>query len=131
MTDLTFTDGGFLAYLGLQIGAATKDRVEATWTVTPQLHQPNGIVHGGVHCAVVETLASVGGAIWFEDRGRVVGVSNSTEFYRAVTDGELTSVATPVHRGRSTQVWDVATTDADSRLIARGTVRLQNLVLSE
>jgi uncharacterized protein (TIGR00369 family) len=131
VTDLTLTDGGLLAFLGLQIGTAAQDRVEATWTVAPRLHQPHGILHGGVHCTVVETLASVGGALWFGDRGRVVGVSNSTEFYRAVADGELISVATPVHRGRSTQVWDVATTDAQSRLVARGTVRLQNLPASE
>ena len=53
--------------------------------------------------------------------------NNSTDFYRAVTDGELVSVAEPVHRGRSQQVWVVRTEDADGRLIARGQVRLQNL----
>ena len=55
------------------------------------------------------------------------GVSNQTDFLRAVRDGELTAVGTPVHRGRSQQLWQVEITDADERLVARGQVRLQNL----
>ena len=76
---------------------------------------------------MVETLASVGAATWFGTRGQVVGVNNSTDFYRAVTQGRLTSTATPVHRGRSQQVWVVETLDEQGRLVARGQVRLQNL----
>ena len=44
-----------------------------------------------------------------------------------MTDGVLQSRATPIHRGRSQQVWVVETSDADGRLVARGQVRLQNL----
>jgi uncharacterized protein (TIGR00369 family) len=119
--------GPFVDHLGLRLTNATGDEVRGTWSAEPKLHQPYGIVHGGVHCAVVETLASVGAALWFGDRGKVVGVSNSTDFYRAVRDGELTSVARPVHRGRSQQVWVVETHDATDRMVARGQVRLQNL----
>ena len=57
----------------------------------------------------------------------MVGVSNQTDFYRAVTEGTLTAVATPVHRGRSQQVWRVDITDESGRLVAQGQVRLQNL----
>jgi len=98
--------------------------------VRPEITQPYGIVHGGTYCTAVESSASVGAAIWFGERtagGRVVGVSNSTDFYRAVTAGVLTAVATPVHRGRSQQVWRVDITDEDERLVAQGQVRLQNL----
>jgi len=119
--------GLFIEYLGLRIREAGPDRVVAEWTARPELHQPYGIVHGGAHSSVVETLASLGAGFWFGRRGKVVGVSNTTEFYRAVSDGELVSVAEPVHRGRSQQVWVVRTEDADGRLIARGQVRLQNL----
>ena len=97
------------------------------WTVRPEISQPYGIVHGGVYCTAVESSASVGAAIWFGDRGRVVGVSNSTDFYRAVTEGELTATALPVHRGRSQQVWRVTITDSAERVVAEGQVRLQNL----
>ena len=57
-------------------------------------------------------------ASWWGDRGRVVGVANQTDFYRGVTDGELTATATPVHRGRTQQVWQVVIQDA-ARMGAR------------
>jgi uncharacterized protein (TIGR00369 family) len=121
------TTGPFVRYLGLQITERTGDRVEARWTAGEKHHQPFGIVHGGVHASVVETLGSIGAAAWFGDRGQVVGVSNTTDFFRAVREGEMVSVATPVHQGRSQQVWDVVTRDAEDRLVARGQLRVQNL----
>jgi 1,4-dihydroxy-2-naphthoyl-CoA hydrolase len=124
--DPEFT-GPFVKHLGLEITKADGDRVVATWTARPDLHQPYGIVHGGVHCSVVETLASVGAALWIGDEGKVVGVSNTTDFYRAVREGTLTSTATPLHRGRSQQVWLVETLGEDGKVAARGQVRLQNL----
>ena len=103
------------------------DGVDATWSVTPETHQPYGLLHGGVHSMVNEGLCSVAAALWFAGRGRVVGVNNNTDFYRGVAEGRLTSTTRPVHRGRSQQVWAVETTDVEGRLIARGQVRLQNL----
>jgi 1,4-dihydroxy-2-naphthoyl-CoA hydrolase len=123
----TPTGGPFTEYLGVEFVEATGDRVVASWEAGEPLHQPYGIVHGGAHCGVVETLASVGAAIWFGDRGKVVGVNNSTDFYRAVSEGRLTSTATPVHQGRSQQVWQVETRDDEDRMVSRGQVRLQNL----
>lgn len=119
--------GEFVRHLGIDLTEVGPDRVEARWTAAPKHHQPYGIVHGGVHCSVVETLASVGAATWLGERGKVVGVNNNTDFYRAVRDGEVSSVATPLHRGRSQQVWVVESHGADGKLIARGQVRLQNL----
>jgi 1,4-dihydroxy-2-naphthoyl-CoA hydrolase len=120
-------EGSFIEHLGLDFSEVTGDRVRATWSVRPDLNQPHGILHGGVHCSVVETLASIGAAAWWGDRGRVVGVNNNTDFYRAVSAGTLTSTAAPVHQGRSQQVWVVETRDEDGRVAARGQVRLQNL----
>ena len=119
--------GPFTDYLGVRFEEVTGDRVVATWTANESLHQPFGIVHGGAHCGVVETLASIGASVWLGDQGKVVGVNNSTDFYRAVSEGELTSTATPIHRGRSQQVWVVETLDAEGRMVSRGQVRLQNL----
>jgi len=118
----------FIAYLGLELTEVSPDRVVAVWKATPQLHQPAGILHGGAHCSVVETLATLGAALWLGDRGNVVGVNNNTDFFRAVRSGSLTSVAQPLHRGRSQQLWLVETTEDASGLTAsRGQVRLQNL----
>ena len=118
---------GFDKTIGLQITSATADEVVATIEVTPALLQPYGLLHGGVLCSVVETLGSVGGAVWFGDRGNVVGVNNSTHFLRAVREGTLTAVAHPVHRGGSQQLWRVEVRDAEERLVATGDLRVANL----
>jgi 1,4-dihydroxy-2-naphthoyl-CoA hydrolase len=122
-----FVTTGLDKMLGLTYPEVSSDRVVIRWPVTPDQHQPSGIVHGGVYCSVVESAASVGAAMWFGDRGKVVGVSNHTDFIRAASSGTMTAVATPVHRGRSQQLWLVEITDEQGRLIARGQVRLQNL----
>jgi 1,4-dihydroxy-2-naphthoyl-CoA hydrolase len=123
----TPTAQGFVAVLGLEVVEADGDRVTARLDVQPHLHQPYGIVHGGVYCAVVETAASVGAALWFGDRGHVVGVSNHTNFLRSVRAGVLDVEATPVHRGRTQQLWQVTVQDGQQRLVARGEVRLANI----
>jgi 1,4-dihydroxy-2-naphthoyl-CoA hydrolase len=120
-------DTGLNKTLGFTLDEATADRVVLSWTVGPQHLQPYGIVHGGVHCSAVEASASIGAALWFGERGKVVGAANHTNFLRAAREGRLVATATPIHRGRSQQLWQVEVTDADLRLIARGEVRLQNL----
>jgi uncharacterized protein (TIGR00369 family) len=114
-------------FVGLRYVEASGDQVVADWTAGPQHHQPFGLVHGGIYATVVETLASMGSALWYGERGTVVGVANSTDFYRGTAGGEMRSTATPIHQGRSQQVWLVETRDADGRLMARGQLRVQNL----
>ena len=127
MTEALPPLGGFAAFLGLRIDEASGDRVVLRWTVQPQQWQTYGIVHGGVHCSVVETAASLGAALWMGSRGQVVGVSNQTNFLRAVREGELTATAVPVDRGQYQQLWDVEVTDDRGRPVAVGHVRLQNI----
>jgi 1,4-dihydroxy-2-naphthoyl-CoA hydrolase len=119
--------GGFDEVLGLDLKETSGDRVTARLEVQPHLHQPYGILHGGVYCAVIESVASVGAALWYGDRGKVVGVANSTDFLRAVREGVLQIEALPVHRGRTQQLWEVTVRDAAERLVARGQVRLANI----
>lgn len=118
---------GFDATIGLEYTEVTPDRVRAQWTVTPTLHQPAGIQHGGVYCSVVESVASVAGTAWIGDRGHVVGVNNNTDFLRATREGTLTAEGTPVHRGRTQQLWKVCITDEQGKLVAQGQVRLANI----
>jgi uncharacterized protein (TIGR00369 family) len=119
---------GLTKVLGFVFEEATADRVVLSWTTGPEHLQPYGIVHGGVHCAAVETSASVGAALWYGERGKVVGVANHTNFLRAAREGErIVATATPIHRGRSQQLWQVEVVDSEQRLVAKGEVRLQNL----
>lgn len=120
-------DSGLTALLGMRVAVADADSCVVRWTAGPEHHQPFGIIHGGIFCTAVETAASIAAGLWYGERGHVVGTSNHTEFLRPVRAGELTATATPVQRGRSQQLWDVAVTDEQGRLVATGRVRLANL----
>lgn len=120
-------DNPFFDFLGLTFDEVTEHRAVARWLAASNLHQPAGILNGGAYCTAHETVATVGAIVWFFDQGNVVGVSNSTDFFRSVSDGELTSTAEAIHQGRLQQVWTVETRDTQDRLVSRGQVRLQNL----
>jgi uncharacterized protein (TIGR00369 family) len=116
---------GWVREMGIQIRTATVDEVTCDWQVAEKHHQGYGIVHGGVHCGVIETLASVGAAlVALPRKQKVVGLENSTSFIRAVREGTLYAVAKPVTRGRTTQVWRAEILDQEKRLVAQGQVRL-------
>lgn len=119
-------NGPFVHYLGLWFTEASGDRVVANWAVSDRHRQRDGIVHGGVHASVVEAVGGIGALAWLGQGGRSAGVNNSTDFYRAVSEGDLVSTGVPIHRGRSQQVWVVETRDGDGRLVARGQLRVQN-----
>ena len=116
---------GWVKEMEIEILAASPDEVTCQWKVGAKHLQPYGIVHGGVHCGVIETLASIGAALVARPRGQhVVGLENSTTFIRAVRSGTLRGVSRPVTRGRTSQVWEGWIRDDMDRLVAQGRVRL-------
>ena len=117
---------GWLQAMGVTITLATQDEVRCELTVGPEHLQGYGIVHGGVHCGLIESLASVGAFVFAQQRGQhVVGLENNTSFIRAVRAGtKLHAVATPITRGRRTQVWEGQVLDEEERVVATGRVRL-------
>ncbi|MDT5221674.1 MAG: 1,4-dihydroxy-2-naphthoyl-CoA hydrolase [Mycobacterium sp.] len=128
MPDPDFT-APFDSELGLQFTELTPDGARAQLEVKPKLLQPMGLVHGGVYCSIIESMASVAAFTWLAAHGggNVVGVNNNTDFLRAIKSGTVYGKAEPVHRGRRQQLWLVTITDDNERLVARGQVRLQNL----
>jgi 1,4-dihydroxy-2-naphthoyl-CoA hydrolase len=126
--DLAGTATGFDGHaIGLVWDSLSWDRVTAHLVCGPQHHQPFGLVHGGVWCSVVETMASIAGALRVLADGQVtVGVSNTTDFLRSHREGRVDGVATPLHIGRSQHLWEVSLTRAsDGKAVAHGQVRLQ------
>jgi uncharacterized protein (TIGR00369 family) len=117
---------GWLQAMGVTITLATADEVRAEMTVGTEHLQGYGIVHGGVHCGLIESLASIGAALFALPRGQsVVGLENNTSFVRAVRAGaKLRAVSTPITRGRRTQVWEARVLDEQDRIVAAGRVRL-------
>lgn len=116
--------------MGLRFTELSPDGARAQLEVTPKLLQPMGLVHGGVYCSMVESMASVAAHTWLNANGgggNVVGVNNNTDFLRSVTSGTVFGKAEPIHRGRRQQLWLVTITDDQDRVVARGQVRLQNL----
>lgn len=96
----------------------------AWFEVDDRARQPYGIVHGGMYAALAETVASVGTAMAVIDEGNIcVGMSNSTNFLRPATEGIVEAYAVPIHRGRTTWVWDIDMRSGD-RLVARSTVTM-------
>ncbi len=93
---------GFDKEIGLEFLELTPDGGTARLEIDDKLLQPWGIVHGGVYCSVVESLASVSGQVWLTENGggHVVGVNNNTDFLRAISAGTVTAVSVPIHRGR-------------------------------
>jgi len=116
---------GWNTAMDVRFVRATAGEVVAEWTVGQAHKQAYGIVHGGVHCGVIETLASVGAALFAARRGQtVVGLENHTSFVRAVREGTLRAVARPLTRGRRSQLWEGTITDEGGRVVATGRVRL-------
>jgi 1,4-dihydroxy-2-naphthoyl-CoA hydrolase len=120
---------GFDTELGVTYLELTPDGGRARLDIHDKLLQPWGIVHGGVYCSIIESLASVSAQVWLTENGggHVVGVNNNTDFLRAISAGSVTAESTPIHRGRRQQLWLVTITDDNDRVVARGQVRLQNL----
>jgi uncharacterized protein (TIGR00369 family) len=115
--------------MGLVFTELGPNGARAQLEIQPKLHQPMGIVHGGVYCSMIESIASVVAYTWLSKHGggSVVGVNNNTDFLRAISTGTVYGTATPLHRGRRQQLWLVTITDSDDRMVARGQVRLQNI----
>jgi len=122
----------FLRLLGLSFEEVGPDLVVANFDAGPDLHQPWGIVHGGVFAAVIETVATTGAYAAVKERGQLaVGVTNITDFLRPHREGTLRAVAEPLHRGKIQQLWQVVIEREDGKGVARGQVRLQNIEAGE
>jgi uncharacterized protein (TIGR00369 family) len=123
--------GGFTGLIGLEYETVGPDGCVLTLEVDDRHLQPYGIVHGGIYSALAETAASTAAALSAMEHGisGAVGLSNTTDFLRSHRSGPIRATATPIHRGRSQQLWQVdVTRDLDGALLARGKVRLHNLV---
>jgi uncharacterized protein (TIGR00369 family) len=117
--------GNFASEIGLVFESATKDRVVGTVEIELRHLQPAGIVHGGVYCTIVESLASMGAFLNIAEQGLMcAGIENHTSFLRSISSGKATGVAVPVNLGRTTHLWDVEVRDERERLLAKGSVRM-------
>lgn len=107
-----------LGSLGIEITELQKGKVTATMPVDERTRQPFGLLHGGASVALAETVASVGAFELVDKENEVVvGLEINANHIRAKKDGFVTAVATVLHQGKTTMVWDIKITDEDDHLI--------------
>ena len=96
-----------VGHLGIEFLEVGDDFIRARVPVDHRTVQPYGILHGGVSVVLAETLGSCGAFYSAPEGQRAVGLDINANHIRAVTSGWVTATARPVHRGRTTQVWQI------------------------
>ena len=110
---------GFADEIGVELLDLSPDGARARIGVERRHLQPYGIVHGGVHASLAESLASTATYMAVRDDDMVVmGQANDTSFLRPITEGNINALAVARHRGSTTWIWDVEITDDEGRLCA-------------
>ncbi|ODU07912.1 MAG: esterase [Rubrivivax sp. SCN 71-131] len=102
-------------HLGMEFLEVGDDFIRGRAPVDARTHQPLGILHGGVSVLLAETLGSCGAAFSVPEERFVVGLDINANHLRAVKSGWVNGITRPIHRGRSTQVWQIDLTDDQGR----------------
>ncbi len=102
--------------LGMEITVVNDEYIEGRMPVDGRTHQPMGLLHGGASVAFAETLGSIAASLRLPDRTKqaAVGLEINANHLKGVRDGWVTGRATPVHIGRSTQVWEIRITHEET-----------------
>lgn len=126
----TQTKHALMGNLGIQYTYASPDRVEATMPVDERTRQPFGILHGGATLALAETVAGLGSMISCQPDEAVVGMQVSGNHISSAHEGDtVRAVATIVHKGRSSHVWNVDVFTSTNKLVS--SIRVMNSVMKK
>jgi uncharacterized protein (TIGR00369 family) len=91
----------------------------ARMPVTPRVHQPDGVLHGGATVALAESVGSAASYIFLDGQKLFVrGIEIAANHIKSVKDGYVYARANLVHKGRTTQFWEIKVTDASDQLIS-------------
>jgi 1,4-dihydroxy-2-naphthoyl-CoA hydrolase len=110
--------GTFAGVLGMEFTHLAPERVEATLKVRQEHKQPWGIVHGGAVMTLADTVAGAGAYMNLGQGQETVTVELKINLIGAVSEGTIRAEALPLHRGRSTSIWEARITDETGRLVA-------------
>ncbi len=109
----------FPGLMGVRFTVLEPERVVAELEVRPELCTAGGILHGGAHMAFADTLGAVGTVLNLPEGKRTTTTDSSTKFIGAAKVGStVTGESLPLHRGRTTMVWQTSIRGADGRLCA-------------
>ena len=97
----------------------SENKVVATMPVNSKVHQPDGVLHGGASVALAETAGSMASLISVNsDTHMVRGIEISANHISSVRSGLVTAVASPIHKGRTTQLWQIKISDEQDKLVS-------------
>lgn len=106
-----------------------EDFLVAKMEVTPKLHQPDGVLHGGATVALAESVGSAASYLSVDREKQMVrGIVISANHVKGISNGFVYAKATPLHRGRTTQLWEIRVTDENSNLISH--CKLSTMILN-
>lgn len=109
----------FPGLMGVEITEATKDRVVATMLVRPDLCTSGGVCHGGAFMAFADTIGAVGTVMNLSPGTRTTTIESKTNFLGAApVNTRITAESTPLHRGKTTQVWQTMIRSEAGKLCA-------------
>ncbi|WP_078544256.1 hotdog fold thioesterase [Litchfieldia alkalitelluris] len=104
--------------LGIKIIELSEERAVASMPVDERTRQPYGVLHGGASVALAETIASIGTYnLLDQEKEYCVGLEINANHIKSKKDGIVKAVATPLHKGRKTMVWDIKIIDEKAQLI--------------
>lgn len=104
--------------LGIELLEMTEEKVVATMPVHGSTHQPLGFLHGGASVALAETVASVGTYNLIDQEKYICfGLEINANHLLSKRDGIVTAIGTPLHKGKTTMVWDIRIIDEENNLI--------------
>jgi uncharacterized protein (TIGR00369 family) len=109
-------EGTAIAHLGIRFIEQGPDFLRGTMPVDARTIQPYGLLHGGSSVVLAETLGSTAGNLCAPEGARCVGIEINANHVRAVSHGQVTGTARPLHVGGSTQVWEIRIEDGAGRL---------------
>lgn len=102
--------------LGIEFTAIGEDSLTARMPVDHRTHQPAGLLHGGTSVVLAETLGSVASYLTIDPQQfQCVGLEVNANHLRSVRHGWVEGTCKPVHRGRTTHVWDIRIQDHEGR----------------
>ena len=112
-------DSMFPGLMGVRLTEVTVERVVAEMEVRPDLCTAGGTLHGGAYMAFADTLGAVGTVVNLPPRKRTTTTDSSTKFMAAArVYTTVTGESVPLHRGRTTMVWQTSIRNADGKLCA-------------
>ena len=114
--------------LNIEFVDVTQDTITARMPVNSRVYQPDGVLHGGASVALAESVGSAGAYIFLQDKNvSIRGIEISANHVKSIRDGFVYAHASIVHKGRTTQLWQIRIENQDKELISL--VKLTTLTL--